>query len=184
MGSTHIGKISESDFEKGVILGCKRQFGWSFKCRGSSIQRRGMVDVIICLPTTAKQTFGEVVISEDGPYTIKHQGETITKYPDGVIFMELKVEDGRVGAHQTQVMEEIQKAGGRAVITKLRENGFIETWEIGKKREQCLSTFLLSNDFTSGFWLRKILETIPHERAVFRIPLPEKPVPPSTPSDT
>lgn len=105
------------------------------------------------------------------------------KYRHDVIFLELKVEDGRVGKHQAKVMEEIKHAGGIAMISKLRKNGFIETWQIGKKAEKTFSTFLLSNDFTQGWWLRKILESIPQERSVFRVPLSQSPVPSSTSSD-
>lgn len=166
-----LGKISESKFQKEVIRSVKAQFGFAFENKGSSIQRRGIPDLQIQLPiiqSFKNEHFSkEGVLDEDAPVDCELAG--------GFLWMELKVQDGRVGAHQRSIMEEIQKAGGLAVVTKLHDDGIIKTWEVGKRDIKQYTTMFMTDHFIRGLWLRDIisyidLEAIAQKRPVKRIP--------------
>ena len=177
--SENIGSISESKFQKKVIEAVKKQYGFVFENKGSAIQRRGIPDLQIHLPWM--KVFEDADITEDGVKPTSNLDKTITPFhikliPGGMLWLELKVQDGRIGKSQRKMMQNIKAAGGLAMVSMLMKSGEVRTWEIDKKDEKVFSSFLKTRNFETGVWLRQIInyyasESPPKKRAIKRVPL-------------
>ena len=164
------GAFKETDFEKAVRETAKRQYGFSQKVEGSMLQRHGFPDLTIVLP--------DFVDEPTSSESVK------TYFIGATFFLELKVQGGRVGAHQNIVMEEVNKAGGLAFVSMCSKDGFVTTWKHGHKAEKMHTCHVGSWRFKSGWWLRDMLKAVGQASAPVSIPLSFTEKPTSTESDS